>query len=130
MCPSLAWRANSLCWCWESNPAAIHQEDRLVVKGHSAMHDSTVPIALNQGIQPLMRIAPANLQHLPTASVLPSSKSLQELQGHQCILPTDEVDERVPKTCSTQEIHWQVSKIVLAHQSKAVEGLQKLCLRV
>lgn len=130
MRPSLAWRANSLCGGWESYPAAIHQEDRLVVKGHSAMHDTTVPIALDQGIQPLMRIAPANLQNLPTASVLPSSKSLQQLQSHQCILSCDEIDERVSKTCATQEVHRQVGEIVLAHQSKTVEGLQKLCLGV
>lgn len=129
-CPSLAWRANSLCGCRESNPATIHQEDGLVVKGHSAMHDSTVSVALNQGIQALMRITPADLQHLPASSVPPSRKSLQHLQSSQGILSTDEIDKRVSKTCSAQEVHWQVSKIVLAHQPKRVEGLQQLGLRV
>mmetsp|Transcript_52164 Transcript_52164/g.121323 ORF Transcript_52164/g.121323 Transcript_52164/m.121323 type:complete len:342 (-) Transcript_52164:16-1041(-) len=108
----------------EVGPHTVHEQHRLVLVRNGFVHERAVPVTVDVRLQPLQRLAPTHLAHLPAAKH-PVAEAVKCVPEPWHFNGACEVDEGIAKTCPGLEVQWEVNKVVLPCEALAIEHAQK-----
>lgn len=121
-------RSNALGRRRKFNPVAILKQHRLESVRHIGMHDTAIPVLVDEHFQTLVRGAPDDFQDLPACRVAPMRESCELDLRKLSLDTTSHINKAVTQACSGVQVCGRISKIDMLKKASVSQDLQKLRL--